>query len=577
MDIVRNTASAVKNMFNSPTRQADEFHMAAKFEQKTPSPREATFVTNDQYESPKEFRNFASPNDLAGIPNSVLRKMVASSRRNYRRERRARNELQRENEEMCNRRRELLRDHQQQRREYQDLRQKHQELSQEHGQLRREHQDLRRAHQGLRRAHQELGGENQELQCVHDEAKQELAAVRSENRKLRDGTERERMQSANGKQPLKADRSYYESRYNYILKQIILPYAEDNGLTYNENHAANMNVVLGPLGQIALQAKTLQTQIETLPVQLQESQAEAEVLRHQVRELQKEMLARVEKTQAISDEQFAQEFRALSANVKSLSRSVRPTQDINIFHVLDSGVLFLDTKQRHWKIRTNQKYYIEVWIWSALLEMVFETPFSVYGGDANGVWGNNWEALYGDSHEGGLPYPTASSESYRCTVVGELARLTGRETIIQGQGDAHLHNMRGARRLATGVLECRNEVANVIGRKLATISSTVDVSQIPTIIDRAFALALDMSLQKCRLQLTYPAIGAVFKENSMSPMPDLDGEDVDDGVVAFIVNPGLTKWGDAHGKMLDQRYDIVPSLVQLQRHEKVVGVKPELF
>lgn len=48
-------------------------------------------------------------------------------------------------------------------------------------------------------------------------------------------------------------------------------------------------------------------------------------------------------------------------------------------------------------------------------------------------------------------------------------------------------------------------------------------------------------------------------------MPDLDGDDIDDGVVAFIVKPGLRKWGNAHGKMLDQYYDIVPSLVQLHR------------
>jgi hypothetical protein len=40
-----------------------------------------------------------------------------------------------------------------------------------------------------------------------------------------------------------------------------------------------------------------------------------------------------------------------------------------------------------------------------------------------------------------------------------------------------------------------------------------------------------------------------------------DSEEVPEGRVAFIVNPGLTKWGDAHGKCLDQRLDIVPALV----------------
>jgi hypothetical protein len=46
-------------------------------------------------------------------------------------------------------------------------------------------------------------------------------------------------------------------------------------------------------------------------------------------------------------------------------------------------------------------------------------------------------------------------------------------------------------------------------------------------------------------------------------IPNIDGEETDEGVVAFVINPGLTKYGDAHGKNLDQRYDIVPSLVLL--------------
>jgi hypothetical protein len=37
-----------------------------------------------------------------------------------------------------------------------------------------------------------------------------------------------------------------------------------------------------------------------------------------------------------------------------------------------------------------------------------------------------------------------------------------------------------------------------------------------------------------------------------------------DGTVAFVVSLRLTKWGDAEGRQLDCRYDIVPSLVHLQ-------------
>ncbi|KAJ8113128.1 hypothetical protein OPT61_g4673 [Boeremia exigua] len=88
------------------------------------------------------------------------------------------------------------------------------------------------------------------------------------------------------------------------------------------------------------------------------------------------------------------------------------------------------------------------------------------------------------------------------------------------------------------------------------------------IVDRAFTLALEMSLQNCRFQVTYPSAGAKFHDGSMSSLPDLDGEDISDGIVAFVVNLGLTKWGDAHGKMLDQRYDVVSALVQLEPAEE---------
>jgi len=50
----------------------------------------------------------------------------------------------------------------------------------------------------------------------------------------------------------------------------------------------------------------------------------------------------------------------------------------------------------------------------------------------------------------------------------------------------------------------------------------------------------------------------------MKLLPGFEGDDVDSGKVAFVVNPGLTKWGDTHGKKFDCRYDIVPALVQLE-------------
>lgn len=38
-------------------------------------------------------------------------------------------------------------------------------------------------------------------------------------------------------------------------------------------------------------------------------------------------------------------------------------------------------------------------------------------------------------------------------------------------------------------------------------------------------------------------------------------DDVDEERVIFCVNPGIVKWGDAHGGKLDKRLDLVPAKV----------------
>ncbi|KAL1604232.1 hypothetical protein SLS59_004026 [Nothophoma quercina] len=535
MDYVRDTASAVRQIFGPPPQEAYQPTIPSDFEPSTPTQDSS----QHEQESPQYPGSSSDTNELANMPASALTRKLKRSQRTARLKTRDlkslkrkhqktlldHERLRRENEEMLQRRQELVRDHQQLRREYQDLRHDHQELRQQHREPQRERRELYREHQKLIQEHQEL-------QCIHDELEQDLDIVKSENRKLSADLKRECFESNRDKERMEVDITHWETSSQAIETD-------------------------------ALRANALQRQVDKFPTQLQESQVDVKVLQQQVQDLLKEMLARVEKVQAVSDEQFAQAFRTLSAHIKSLSRSVRLNLDANMFQILDSGVLLANTNTRHWKIRAHQKYYIEAWIWSVLLQLVFDTPFSVFG-KAGASLGQNWKVLFGQRHDGGLSRPSDSSESYRYAVVSQCVRLAGRDTITEGQAEAHNPNRRAAHHLATGTLERRDEVANTIGTKLATISSTVDVSQISNIINRAFALALEMSLQKCRLQITYSDIGATFHSGSMSSMPGLDGDDMNDGVVAFIVNPGLTKWGDAHGKMLDQHYAIVPSLVQLE-------------
>jgi hypothetical protein len=62
-----------------------------------------------------------------------------------------------------------------------------------------------------------------------------------------------------------------------------------------------------------------------------------------------------------------------------------------------------------------------------------------------------------------------------------------------------------------------------------------------------------------------PKIGDIFRETEMKLQNTLEEEEsTEHGIVAAIINPGLTKWGDVQGKNSDHRYEIVPALVRLQ-------------
>lgn len=195
--------------------------------------------------------------------------------------------------------------------------------------------------------------------------------------------------------------------------------------------------------------------------------------------------------------------------------------------------------------------------------MVFEHPFSFWGSPR--ALYDNWKLTFGESVENDWPEPTPKSENWRRTTTEELVGRIGRETVTSGQihGGRHRHD-KHAQKMQTSVLKTRERVANTISAHLTIIEPNCELSHISDIVDRAFALALDISIQPSRIQFTWPEVGDDFEADHMSPIPDRNGQDIDGGVVAFIVNPGLTRWGDARGQNFEKCHEIVPSLVQLE-------------
>lgn len=491
-------------------------------DQETP-PIQYQRVTSDHH------GDSANSEDFASTPPDALREMLKDSRNELRQILRSLNDLQGGHEVLQKGRQELIRDHQQQRQRLQEARRNCHDLRNEHQILRKENseqsavieelrQQLEHLRQELRqpkreprepngdyrqlmRDHQALRTEHQDLQCKENELQQDLAYAEFKLKALEQELNSVHVMTEAETQTFALD--FFQSRYNHIVNMVLKPFATTRGFEYNDANDRLMDLVLRPLYEDALEASELRRQVSEILSQLQKSQTEASSLRSHVQELQKEMLARIEKVQAISDEHFAQDFRSLGAHVKSLSRSARLNLGADMLQSLGSGSLLSNTSEHHWKIRANQKYYIEAWIWGVLLDSIFGSAFSMYG-KSGSSWSSSWNALFGIGQIGAWPRPTASSESFRCTVADQLVTLIGRDTIVRGQADTQGRAGSVARRGVAATLECRGEVANTMGTKLTSISSTVGVSEISNIIDRAFALALDMSLQKCRLRSSFP-------------------------------------------------------------------------
>jgi hypothetical protein len=350
---------------------------------------------------------------------------------------------------------------------------------------------------------------------------------------------------------------------NKMIEEYLNPYAQTHGIRPHKWVEESFLTVLDAMSKDAADANSSAAEASSYAV-------EVRTLTEQVRMLQKEMLANVDKVHVASDEQFAQDFRVITSLVKSLSRTIRISDTVDITEVLNSGHLLKNVSRHHWNNRARKKLLVEAWVWSALVQRVFRTPFVIFGTQCETL-AVNWQSIYLGDHCHGWPVPTSLCEMWRCTTIEGMLGLVDRDVIIHGKQK----DIPGE--LDSSIIAARDSVLNTIGHRLTKLSTTtVNRSQVQNIVDKAFALALQMSLQRVRFQITHPEVSDKFDTNRMKYMPDLDGEDVDDGIVAFIVNPGLTKWGDAHGKNLDHRHDIVPSLVQLEatQEQEVEEPKP---
>ncbi|KAH7408804.1 hypothetical protein DE146DRAFT_713120 [Phaeosphaeria sp. MPI-PUGE-AT-0046c] len=327
-------------------------------------------------------------------------------------------------------------------------------------------------------------------------------------------------------------------RYNYIVRQYLLPYAQDRHLQFDDRTDDTLSFILGPLIQDA---------------------HEAQVLRNQVQILQKELLAREKFTSTISDEEFAKHFCKLAAQIKTLSRLLQPYENLDVVNALGT---FCPVSSRvapqHWDSRVGRKLFIEAWTWSVLMQMVFHNPFTIFGAESKTI-ANLWSSMFGSEHCHGWPTPCPPGEAWRCRTMEQLVAVVDEDIITQSKRkESYLY-------LEQQVVDARASVVSAIETGLGDITSRVDSSQVLQIVNGAFTLLMHMSIQLPRLQIKFPSSGDNFDNTEMKIQAMLGEEDdTDHGIVAAVVNPGLIKWGDVQGKNHEHRYAIVPALVRLQ-------------
>lgn len=361
-----------------------------------------------------------------------------------------------------------------------------------------------------------------------------------------------------------------EDRYQYVVDACIEPYARNRGMAFDQHHGRSLELVVNPLSKDALQARSLHNEwrtsrrtIGSLRKDLRSSQNEVQTVRRELNTLQTELLARVEKIEVLADEQLAMEFRTLAADVKALSRAVRCSKDVNVMEQLSCIGLLENVSQHDWMERSRRKYLLEAWTWSVLLLGVFGSPFTTFG-DKYTILTKSWVLIFGSEGAHGWPAPDTSCETWRYTTVEQLSKSSNEGMSAVG------------RKAQDASAKARATIVSVLEACMEAVSPAVPNDQILAIVEKAWGLALRMAQQRARLQITQPLPGAKFNREEMESMPDLEGDELADGFVAFIVSPGLTKWGDASGRNLDQRYDIVPASVQLEAQPRVMRMEQDL-
>ncbi|KAJ4295218.1 hypothetical protein N0V90_007229 [Kalmusia sp. IMI 367209] len=354
---------------------------------------------------------------------------------------------------------------------------------------------------------------------------------------------------------LKDKNDFVASRYDYVVKYLLKPFASSKNRKYDDRTTDSINQMLGLLLEDALASYSQKALVEKLE--------------GQTKSLQRQLLQNVKKIEPVSDADFSTEFRSLVSSIKSLTRPIRNVDTSAILRTdeIRQCVLLGRVGRERLIPSVRVRSIIESFVWSVLYTWVFSSPFYIYQLDDLAM---NFLDVFGENHKHEWPTPTSLSEQWRLITTEQLLGCVGEQAVTHGR-------MMGASpQLEENIRSARSRVKDSIIGPLCRISPGTDFSRVDTIVNKAFTLSLRMSLQRCRMQVVYPEVGDIYLNGQVDLTSIAESDTVEEGKVALIASPGFAKWGDAQGEHLDQRLDLVPAMVLVEPLvKKEIAVKME--
>jgi len=261
----------------------------------------------------------------------------------------------------------------------------------------------------------------------------------------------------------------------------------------------------------------------------------------------------VDRFEPMPDRELKQQLSVLKNRVATLARSPSGVDAEQTGQAFRQSA-FIQIAPHHHKLVLESSF------WDILIDGIFLSPFKVFG-DCGERFTVTWSQLF-------QKYQTPSqstSEWPRPDILSEKWRYVSFEP-LRARLLANTQRLPADEEIKKSYKSNVSRVSGALQEALSRVSSHDKRAAISDIVDKACSLALDIGIQRCRLQLFSPRPNDTVSRRYPDTYEDVN-EDNDtgmtEGTVKLVVWPGLRKTGDGRGGCLERSIDLSPAGVYL--------------